>query len=242
MAVTARARIGFLSSGRSGGSGSPGIGAFVPEDVHVDFIGLGQNREQNLYRRHEGTMEAQVSKINDVVSQHEWDGVAVSGAPREVLNPGILQRLEDAVPIPISTAMGASVRALRALGVGRVLSVTPFDGPLNKGIRDYIESAGIEAVSAPQTVPDYTDAAKLTPDQVFALTESAFQGAGPVDAIYFQGGVLDPLPLLQRLEDELETPVVTSNTAMLWYIVSRVGLSYHIKDAGRLLGTWPDIS
>ena len=91
-----------------------------------------------------------------------------------------------------STAMAASVAALKACGVKRVLSVSPFDGPLIDGIRKYIQDRGVDAVSAPQTVPVYTDAPKLTSDEVFDLTRRAFESAGPVDGIYFQGLVLNP--------------------------------------------------
>ena len=52
---------------------------------------------------------------------------------------------------------------------------------------------------------------------------------------------MKPIPVVQRLEDELRVTVVTSNTAMLWYILSRIGLKYSIKGYGQLLSEWPDI-
>jgi maleate cis-trans isomerase len=34
-------------------------------------------------------------------------------------------------------------------------------------------------------------------------------------------------------------PVATSNTAMIWNLLSKVGLKFSIKNYGRLLAEWP---
>ena len=39
------------------------------------------------------------------------------------------------------------------------------------------------------------------------------QAAGDVDAVYFQGAVLDVVPVIDRLESELALPVIASNPA-----------------------------
>jgi maleate cis-trans isomerase len=63
-----------------------------------------------------------------------------------------------------------------------------------------------------------------------------------VDAIYFQGAVLDPIKSLERLESELGKTVVASNPAMLWYVLSKLRLRYPISGYGRLLRDWPALS
>jgi maleate cis-trans isomerase len=50
---------------------------------------------------------------------------------------------------------------------------------------------------------------------------------------------MDPLPIIQRIEDRLRVPVVTSNTAMIWNLLSKIGLKHSIKNYGRLLAEWP---
>ena len=47
--------------------------------------------------------------------------------------------------------------------------------------------------------------------------------ADAVDGIYFQGLVLNPLPIMDRLESELHTTVVASTTSMMWYVLSKLG-------------------
>lgn len=50
---------------------------------------------------------------------------------------------------------------------------------------------------------------------------------------------MDPLPVIQRLESELSIPVITSNTAMLWQLLSKLGLNYSVRGYGKLLADWP---
>ena len=49
----------------------------------------------------------------------------------------------------------------------------------------------------------------------------------------------DPLPIIQRLEDNLGIPVISSNTAMIWNILSKLGAKISIKCYGKLLSAWP---
>ncbi len=52
---------------------------------------------------------------------------------------------------------------------------------------------------------------------------------------------MDPLPIIQRIEDSLGVPVVTSNSAMIWNLLSKLGLRYSVKNYGRLLNEWPAV-
>ena len=53
------------------------------------------------------------------------------------------------------------------------------------------------------------------------------------------GAVLDPLAIIGDMERELGVPVIASNPAMLWSILSKLGRSYRIEGSGRLLAEWP---
>ena len=63
----------------------------------------------------------------------------------------------------------------------------------------------------------------MTPDEVFDLTKKNLAAVGKVDAIYFQGAVLDPIKALDKIESELKATVIASNPAMLWYVLSKLG-------------------
>jgi maleate cis-trans isomerase len=81
----------------------------------------------------------------------------------------------------------------------------------------------------------------MTPEEVFELTAKNLSAVGPVDAIYFQGAVLDPIKCLERIESEFKKTVIASNPAMLWYVLSRLGMKYSVNSYGRLLRDWPHL-
>jgi maleate cis-trans isomerase len=230
-------KIGFIGAGSDRGH-MQNFKALIPEGVLVEFAG-SINIVQDSLQDYRGTLDRMVKQVEETVSLHQWEAVALPGAPKEVFNPGLFQRLKETVNIPAVTAMAATSAALQACSAKRILLMTPFDETVNKGIRDYMAAAGIEATSAPQTVPVYTDALGLTSDRVLDLTRNAMQGVGSVDAIYFQGAILDPLDIIEQLEEEFQTTVVASNPAMLWYMLSALGLTYHIHSKGKLLEQWP---
>ena len=43
------------------------------------------------------------------------------------------------------------------------------------------------------------------------------------------------------MEADLNVPIVASNPAMLWFILSKLGLSYRIAGYGKLLSSWPPL-
>ena len=73
------------------------------------------------------------------------------------------------------------------------------------------------------------------------MTRKALSEYPNVDAIYFQGALLDPIPILEKLETELNLPIVASNPAMLWLVLSKLGLWYNIAGYGKLLASWPAV-
>ncbi|MGH7829271.1 MAG: hypothetical protein ACREP8_03755 [Candidatus Binatia bacterium] len=239
MADTSKARIGFVSSGPSSRPHYASFTPLIPKEVGVDFHGLDLYGD-SLYEI-EGKKDLIVQNISELAKQHDWDGVMVTAAPPEVLNPGLLDDLKASLSVPVTTALNASVAALRAYSAKRVLLLTPFDERLNEMICDHLRKAGITAL-APRPFRKLGDAIRLTPDEVFALTEKALSEAGAVDAVYFQGAVLDPLKVLEKIEEKRATTVIASNPAMLWFILSRLGLTYHIRSYGKLLRDWPVLS
>jgi maleate cis-trans isomerase len=162
----------------------------------------------------------------------------ISGAPTEVLNPGLFENVCAHLSIPFTTALHACVSGLRACSAKRVLLLTPFDRPMNEMICVYLKERGISA-RAPHPFDNLALPKSMDPDQVFELTRQKLDPVDPVDAVYFQGAVLDPIKILQRIETELGTTAVASNPAMLWHLLSILRLPHPIAGYGRLLREWP---
>lgn len=236
MAESIKARIGFVS----GGVGSmPHYNSFlpiVPKEIQLDFQGL-ELYGKSLYEIADKKAEI-LRRVKEFVSERKWDGLILTAAPTEVLNPGLYEELQTAVSVPFTTALHACVVALRAYAAPRVLLLTPFDGRLNDLIVTHLAKAGVTAI-APHSFNELAVPKRMTPDEVFELAKKNLRAAGDVDAIYFQGAVLDPIKCLERIENDVKKTVIASNPAMFWYVCSKLALKYPMNAYGRLLREWP---
>jgi len=234
---TQHARIGWL-------------GPSVPSSSHIKkFLNLVPANVDVLYEQlvlHDGVLNDVQGKLDLIVSRavqfaenQKLDGLIFPGAPREVLNPSLFKAFSETLKIPVATALRSSAAALKTVSARRILLLTPFDASLNQLIRDFLSQFDIVATSPSEILRHYTDAVKMTSDDVIAYARRAIAEQASVDAIYFQGAVLDPMDCLEQMERELKLPVVASNPAMNWYMLSKLGLKHPRSGYGILLSSWP---
>ena len=226
------------------------LGPSLPSSSHIKkFLNLVPANIEVLYEQlvlHDGVLsdvqgkqELIVSRAVTFADKQRLDGLIFPGAPREVLNPKLFEAFSAALKIPVATALRASAAVLKTFSAKRVLLLTPFDPPLNQLIRDFLGQFDLIATSPSETLPHCTDALKMTDDDVIAYARRAIAEQSHVDAIYFQGAVLDPMDCLEQMERELNLPVVASNPAMNWYMLSKLGLKHPLAGYGKLLANWP---
>ena len=232
-----RTRIGWLGPSSPTSSHLRKVERIVPVNVELVYEQLVLH--DGVLNDVQGKLDAIVTRAVELTHKHRWDGLIFPGAPREVLNPGLFAGFSSALKIPVATALRASAAALRTFSAKRILLLTPFDESLNKLICDFLGDFGIAAASASETLRHYTDALRMTPEDVVAYARRAMAERQDVDAIYFQGAVLDPMDCLDKIELELKVPVVASNPAMIWYMLSKLGLKNQTLGYGKLLETWP---
>jgi hypothetical protein len=233
----AQAKIGFIGASSPASPHHESFKAFIPKDI--DFTFVQEAGATGALWDAKGKLDALIQQSRGLIEQNQWDGLIISGGPKEVLNPGMSARLAAELQVPVATALRSSAAALKVFAARRILLMTPVDDQLKNLYRDYLAAFDIEAVYPPQTLRAHTDALRLTPEDVAKMTRETFAAESNVDAIYFQGALLDPLKVLEQLESELEVPIVASNPAMLWVILSKIGLSYKILGYGKLLSDWP---
>lgn len=239
MSQAERARIAFVGPRSASSTHYRSFKEIIPSDVQIDFYGL-ELAGQSLFNL-EGKKDTIIQRAAELAERHRWQAAVFSGAPVEVLNPGFFDALRERFKFPVITALGACIAALKAFGARKLLLITPFDEPLNRLIREHLERAQIQTVSPARSLSHYTDALKMSPEEVYRLAETAVSEAGDVEGIYFQGAVLDPIESIEKMEKAFRKLVIASNPAMLWCMLSQLGLTYHIEGHGRLLAEWPKL-
>ncbi len=226
------------------------LGPSLPSSSHIKkFLNLVPTNVEVLYEQlvlHDGVLNDIQGKLDLIVGRavqftdkQKLDGLIFPGAPREVLNPKLFEAFSAALKIPVATALRASAAALQTFSAKRILLLTPFDPSLNQLIRGFLGQFDLIATSPSETLRHYTDALKMTSDDVIAYARRAIAEQSQIDAIYFQGAVLDPMDCLEQMESELNLPVVASNPAMNWYMLSKLGLKHPLSGFGKLLSAWP---
>ena len=238
MTTTSDLRIGFLKPG-AGRSHYDEFAAMIPDGVDLDMQDLGvmQSALTDFAARADAIIERAVT----LASERAWQGVIVPGAPVEVQNPGLRARLADALDVPFTTALGAGELALQAYGANRILLMTPFDPYMNSLVVDHLVNAGFDVQLADLGFTSEQEAVDLDAQVVFDMARGAVKGASGAQAVYFQGAVLNPLPVIDDMESEFGLPIVSSNPAMLWAVASRLGGRFSIPDKGRLVREWPPL-
>lgn len=230
-------RIGWLGPSQPSSSHIKKFLNLVPANVEVRYEQLILH--DGVLKDVQGKTELIVSRAAQFAEREKLHGLIFPGAPREVYNPGLFEAFSAALKIPVATALRSSALALQTFSARRVLLLTPFDPALNQLIREFLGRFDLDATSPSETLPHYTDALKMSAGDVIAYARRAIAEQRQVDAIYFQGAVLDPMDCLEQMERELKLPVVASNPAMNWYMLSKLGVKHPLPGFGQLLSTWP---
>jgi len=211
----------------------------VPAEVEIVNRGLGLLRDS--YHDLSGKTDAIVERAVEVVRENPVQGLMITGGFVGLFNPGLEEKVAETIGIPVTAAVSSVTAAMRALDVKKLILVTPFEADMNAIIVNHLEGLGFTVFSGPTFARERKPGAEVhvSADELIGkVTECAGKCPG-AKAIYFQGATLDPLPVIQELEGAVKIPVVTSNTAMIWNILSKLGLRFSIKGYGRLLSSWP---
>ena len=214
------------------------VDALLPRGVSLIHEGLGLLGES--YQDLAGKAEVVVAKSKDFVARNKVDGLVLTGGFIGLFNPGIDVKVSEAIQLPVATAVSSAVAALKVYQAKSVLLMTPFDAKSDAVIKDHLNKLGFTVHFGPAFEERRAGAdVDMTPEELFDLVVKTYCSYAAADAIYFQGATMNPLPIIQRLENELHVPVIASNPAMFWNVLSKLAVTDSVKGYGRLLSDWP---
>jgi maleate cis-trans isomerase len=146
--------------------------------------------------------------------------------------PALVERLATLAGAPAVTAAGAVRAALQHLGVKRVALGTPYQESVSRQGRAYWEAAGFEIVGY-RRLGDVGSIYDETEERAYELARGV--DVPNADAVLLSGTGLPTIGVLERLERELDKPVVSSIQACLWRALRMVDRRDAIVGFGRLL-------
>lgn len=234
-----RARLGFLVP-PGNPTVEPEMMTLAPEGVSVHFTRMTASGPVGTHVGQEERNLAQLESIDEcvrllalvspdvVVLAHTATSYTI-GAAREA---EIIARMRETLGVTLVTALGSVLAALEHLGVQKVAYATPYSEEMTEQGKRSLEQRGIEVVS-------YGHLANVS--NIYAEHAGrAYKIARKVNtddaqAIFISGVGMPTLPVLKPLEDDLQKPVISAASAMMWNALRTAGVRQEICGYGRLL-------
>jgi maleate isomerase len=228
------------------------IGLILPMDnavIEPEYYGLGLHGVSFHAVRMDTTERTQMP-IRGVALSEQFKEVganAVGYACAETSflqgvdgNAWIEQQIEARSGLPAVTASGAMVQALAALGVSRVALVAPYPAARTAVMTQFLARQGVAVTrSVSRDFNEGTGEAREWYQTNLQPASVAYQMArAAVDpsaqAVVIAATNFRSLEIIERLEADLGLPVVTSNQAILWSVLRKLGLRDAPAHLGRL--------
>ncbi len=84
-------KIGFVGSSAPASPHHDSFKALIPKDVEFTIV-QEAGPKTSIYDV-QGKVDALIEQVTELIEQHHWDGLIISGAPKEALNPGMWERV-----------------------------------------------------------------------------------------------------------------------------------------------------
>jgi len=207
--------------------------------VHTSRLTLREVTVEDLTQM-EKNIEEEASKLKDagveVIGYGCTSGSLLRGKGHD---KEIEARIERGSEVPAVATAGAVTKALTVLGARKVAVATPYIEEVNSLERAYLGLSGFQVVDLKGLgIKSNYEIGKLEPDKAYSLVkELAYEEA---DAIFISCTNFSTLSVVKKLEEETRKPVISSNTATLWAMIKRCGISLNVKGMGRLLEEGPE--
>lgn len=210
-----------------------GVG-FIP--FHVG-IRAGNEKE---FQEALAVAEKKVAKLAELGA----DVAMIMGAPPAMVrghgaDRAIADELTKKYGMPVLIATIAQVQAFRALGIKKLVGITYFQGEINQKFAKFLRDDGFDVLAMEGLEVPFNDAGKTPQQKIYDFAKKTFLEHGPADGIYMLGAGWHNLPIIEALERDLKTSVVSSIPAQVWATKKQLNLREPLKGYGRLLAEMP---
>jgi maleate cis-trans isomerase len=210
-------RIGLLLPS-SNSVQEPDFGSVLPKDVtlHVARMRLS-NVEADSTLRIVEEIEAESKKLADVdVDVILFAATAPSSRNGIGYDQELVKRISAASGKPATTASTALLEALRVLSAKRIVLGAPWSAPVNQTAAAFIEANGFEVLTQEALGHvNNLEIGLLDPETAYDIGRRIDRPEA--DAVMLACGNWSTFGIIERLEQDLGKPVLTTNQVSLWH-------------------------
>ena len=133
----------------------------------------------------------------------------------------------------VTTPSTASIKALKKLNLNKIAIFTPYPKKLNDEVLDFFKQENFEITSNSYfDIASDIDIGKVDSDYLFdVLSKMDLKGA---DALFISCTALPALSIIDKLEKKIQKPVLSSNQALIWDTLEKIGKNTSINGFGKL--------
>ena len=143
------------------------------------------------------------------------------------------EKWQDSSDFQVTTTVLSLIESLLHLSAHKIAVATPWHKEANAAARNYMEGCGFEVVSISSHPLNRFEVNDMQPEDTHRFAREADSSEAECLCIFATD--LPSAEILQKLEDELEKPIISSNSAILWNSLKLLNIRHKIKGFGRLL-------
>lgn len=150
----------------------------------------------------------------------------------------VISEISKGAPgIPATTAVTAVVNALQTLKAKNLLVIAPYPDDMGSLMQKYLSSKGFNIIKYHGLqIKDDRLIGKVEPSFICDLATQNY--TKEIDTIFISCTSMPAIKAIQSIEDKLGIPVVTTNQAMLWNMLRRIGNKEGKKQYGHLFSEY----
>jgi maleate isomerase len=234
-----RARLGFLLP--------PGNPTIEPEMMAMAPEGVSLHFHRMVARGTPGALDGQAERNRSMV-EHLGDSIEMLALVKPDIvviahtatsydlgretEDALLARLAQASGTKVTTAFASVAAALERLGVKRIALGAPYSAETTAKGKAHLEAHGFEVVRH-DNLKGITNIYDETAERAYRLARSV--DTREAEAVFLSGTGMPTVSVLEMLETDLQKPVISSNSAMMWLALRACGVNQPIAGYGRLL-------
>ena len=216
--------------------------------IEKDFINVIKNKDIDFFvnriecynpltKENLIKMSEKVTEVtNDILPDQEIDCVVYACTSGTIAAgyESIEKKVKLAKPeAKVTTPSTAAIKALKKLDIKKLCIFTPYSKKLNDEVVEHFKKQGFDITSNSyfDIQSDY-DIGKVDQNYLYdVLSEIDLKDA---DALFISCTALPALPIIDKLEKKLNKIVLSSNQALIWDTLERIGKNESIEGFGKL--------
>ena len=138
--------------------------------------------------------------------------------------------------LPTTTTSTSVLDAFRKLGIKKVSMAMPYIEKVSRAAQKFVEDNGIKVLKAKWLNKAGTDIAEVSKEALYHLAREVDDPES--QAIFISCIALHTIEIIEKLENDLQKPVITSNQATMWNMLRLANINDRIQGYGQLLSNY----